>query len=218
MAGGAAVAGLATGGATWAALPGIIGGAGKVIGAMGDQAGQNRAERDVVAGGMNRDYERALMGRADIELAQRQAGDNEAAEAYRQAMRAALATNMQDVTMDRSGFRSDVADVSFMGGGRPSAIGPEGRAAAMSMGARAQKILDDPEPYMRVDPAEKQEPETASFWEKLAGPVGLGLTVWDEARNRTPAQGGTNVSAAPPPPAAPGFPSGANAMRSVRFR
>jgi hypothetical protein len=187
LTGGAAIAAPFTGGTSLAALPAILGGAGAVVGAMGGAATANRGEqdklnlsRDSIGLGANNAYENALQGRAVLELKQREAAQLAEQEAFKSALRSALAMNMKDVSVDRSQFKSNVPTISFAGGARPSAIGPQGLEAAGAMNNLAlQRLLSPPQDkeLPAVEKFQQSEPSKASFWEKLAGPVGLGLQV-----------------------------------------
>lgn len=185
-----------------AALPAVIGGAGAALSGMGAASSQNRGQQD--AQNLNRDalrlrdqeqFERAQMDRATLELKQREEARAAQKEAFALALRSALASNLQDVSFDRSGFRSPVADIRFSGGARPSALGPQGREAASVMNNQALQSLMAPTPFSSVPAPQRvqmSEPSKASFWEKLAGPLGMGLSVagmgLDAANKRTPAQ------------------------------
>jgi hypothetical protein len=198
-----AVAAPFTGGASLAAvIPAIAGTAGSVIGAMGDQAGQNRSERDIAERAFSTDFERAAMGRADIDLARRGESREAEIDAYKKALRSALALNMGDVSIDRSQFKSQVPNIQFGGGMRPSAIGPQGRQAAELLNATSLRRLMSPDPFEKLPALEKQAPEKASFWEKLAGPVGLTLSAYEQAAKRMPQ---TTPAAPQAPIASPGI-------------
>lgn len=165
----------------------VLSGAGSAIGAMGGAASANRGEQDKM--NLSRDqlaiqeagrYENSLQNRARLELDQRSQADAERKQAFADALRSALAMNMQDAKFDRSGFKTPVANISFSGGARPSAIGAQGRDAGAMMNNSALQRLMSPEPMQELPAAERvkaSEPSKASFWEKLAGPLGMGLTV-----------------------------------------
>lgn len=165
----------------------IIGAAGNAIGAMGDQAAQNRGEADRM--NLSRDqlrlqdasnFERALMDRQLLDLKRRDETRNESKDAYVMALKSALAKNMGDVSFDRSGFKTPVANIRFSGGARPSALGVEGREAAAVMNNQALQRLMNPQGFSDVPAPERMkfsEPEKKSIWEKIAGPVGMGLSV-----------------------------------------
>jgi hypothetical protein len=180
---GIGAAALATGGAAIPAL-GAIGGIGSAVGAganmidnMGKQASVNRQIQDAQKQDWAMNASRYGMNAANTEIAQR-ADQRAAAEAaYQNALRAAFAANAQDVNIDRSQFRSNVPNISFGGGTRPSAIGPIGRQAAQLMAQQSLGALQNPQPYMKIpDMGAFPEPSKAGFWEKLAGPVALGMT------------------------------------------
>ncbi len=127
------------------------------------------------------------------------------------AFKGALAKNIQDVSFDRGNLSPTVANVHFSGGLRPSAFGPELRTAGATLNASGQNSLDHPPTFPTIDPvtgvtpkAEVAPPSDESIWEKLAGPLSLGLTVAGAAAN------GHAATHAPPTitPNAPG--SGAN--------
>lgn len=176
-----------TAGTSLSALPAVLGGAGAAIGAMGQSSAQNRGEqdrqnltRDQVRVQEQSNFDRAVMDRAALELKQREEQRAAQQTAYMSALKSALAKNVQDVSFDRSGFRSNVPTVRFAGGARPSAIGPEGREAASVMNNQALQQLMSPTPFAPVQAPSRvsmSEPSKASFWEKLAGPLGMGLTV-----------------------------------------
>jgi hypothetical protein len=185
LTGGAAAAAPFTGGTSMAALPAILGGAGAVVGGMGSAATSNRGQQDVL--NISRDQiglraregdENAELQRALLELKQREDARAAEQDAYKNAMRSSLAMNMQDASFSRP---AGIPTMSFSGGARPSAIGPQGREAAAMLNNRAmQQVMSGPAPAMQMSerqPFQQSEPSKASFWEKLAGPVGMGLTL-----------------------------------------
>lgn len=179
--GGASAAGLK------AALPAILGGAGAALGGMSGAASQNRGEQDAL--NINRDalrlreaemQERAGLDRADLELRQRAEGRTAESDAYGKAMQGSLAKNLQDVSFS-GGFRGNVPKMSFSGGLRPSAFGAEGKEAGAVLNNLAmQRLLSGGDPLSMPAMPERvslSEPGKASFWEKLAGPLSMGLNV-----------------------------------------
>lgn len=176
----------------------IIGAAGAGIGAMGDAAAQNRGEQDRM--NLSRDqlrlqdasnFERALMDRELLDLKRREEARAAQKEAFGMALKSALAKNMQDVSFDRSGFKTPVANIKFSGGARPSAIGAEGREAASVMNNQALQSLMNPQGFNEMAAPERvqfSEPQKASIWEKIAGPLSMGLSAVGAAtRNNKPA-------------------------------
>ncbi len=161
---------------------GTIGDVGRGVVGMAGAATENRGEankeqltRDSIQASAARDYENALQQRAKLALDQQEAAQRESADAYKQALYAALAKNTQDVKFDVSKFRSNVPDISFSGGSRPSAIGEEGRRAADIMGNQALQRLMNPQKPQEMPAPEKFQasaPKEAGFWENLAGPAG----------------------------------------------
>jgi hypothetical protein len=185
---GKALVGGVGGALTGGALPAVLGGAGALIGGMGSAATSNRGEqdrmnlsRDQIALAARGQDENAQLQRALLELRQRDEGRTDMNDAYNNAMRSALAANMKDVSFNRGGFKTAVPNLSFSGGARPSALGPQGREAAGTMNNMAlQKLMTGPAPMQQMSAIEKfqqSEPSRASFWEKLAGPVGMGLNL-----------------------------------------
>lgn len=164
---GAGVAGLATGGATWAAIPSIIGGAGAAIGGMAGASAENRGETDKF--NQNRDVMKLRL------MQEQREGQN---NAYRNALRGALASNMQDASFDRSGLDPAIPVIRLGGGARPSAIGAQGRDAGGELNRQAMLELMNPE---KVELSEQKQ---AGFWEKLAGPLSLGMTAYSQMADR----------------------------------
>lgn len=164
-----------TGGASAATiLPAILGAGGAVAGAIGEAKTQNRGVQDNFAQQALRDFETQQVNRARLDLDRRE--DDRAAEqtAFQNAIRSALAKNMQDAAFSRP---EGVPMIAFSGGARPSALGEEGREAAALMNNRAmQALMTGPSPHTPLSDPTLLEPKKAGFWEKLLGPVGLGLT------------------------------------------
>lgn len=166
---GAVVAAPFTGGASLAALP-LISAAGSALGGMADASAQNRGEADRF--NQNQDALRLRM-----EQEKRESQNN----AYRNALRGALAKNMQDASFDRSQLSSSIPVIKLGGSARPSAIGGDGREAGNVMNRQAMLELMNP------STPKLSEQKQAGFWEKLAGPLSLGMTAYGEAANRAPA-------------------------------
>ncbi len=159
-------------------------------------AGANRSEKDlfnqnadrsrVTARGQDIQNEQA---KADLALRGQTQTRSNADDDYRQALRSALAMNIKDAAFSRP---QGVANISFTGGGRPSAIGTQGRAAAEVMNNLALQRLMNPETQPQIAAVEKfaaSEPTKASFWEKLAGPLGAGMTAVASLGNKSSTQG-----------------------------
>jgi hypothetical protein len=136
----------------------------------------------------------ALNAKAELAKEQAQAAstaiDEEAArekqqaDAYAKARKSALAENVKDVNIDLSSLPGNVPTLHFTGGLRPSAYGPEGLAAAQTLNNQAMQQLTNPTTFPAVPTPSLYEqtqptipaPPTENFWEKLAGPLGFGLT------------------------------------------
>lgn len=120
--------------------------------------------------------------RAQIQIQQQAAAEREQADAYRKALLAAMALNMQDATIDRSRFQSNVPTISIGGGLRPSVLGEQGRRAASVLSEQAQRRLENPtqaEPLPTYSAPAMSETSKAGFWERLVSPVAAGLSIYN---------------------------------------
>lgn len=143
--GGAAVALPFTGGASAIPLAAALGLGGTVASTLGNAGQAAGPAAGSVAAGANsalntensntqKAFEDALASEKATEgnLENRlQLGEQYQNNSYRNAMKSALAKNIQDVQL--TGGNPRVPWVNFTGGLRPSAFGPEGRAAANAM-------------------------------------------------------------------------------------
>lgn len=164
---------------------GLLSAGGKVLSSVAQGMTNNRAEeaqnqyaRDQFTQQGERDAANNAVNRANVEVTQR--GDAREAEnqAFRNALRSALALHAQDANPDLSQFHADVPRID-LGGLRPSMLGEEGLAAAAALNKSATQALLEPPAYMTPEPYERTTPaETpkASIWERLAGPISAGLT------------------------------------------
>jgi hypothetical protein len=154
----------------------MSGAAGAAASNRGEQDRMN-VSRDSLRIGETANAERARMERGVLDLRQRDEARTEQDDAYKMAIRAALAKNMRDASFSRP---EGIPNISFSGGARPSALGVEGRDAAALMSNLAMRRLMEPKPMADLPPIERvklSDPSEASIWEKLAGPIGMGLTV-----------------------------------------
>lgn len=127
--------------------------------------------------------------RANTQIAQEAAARAEQAAAFRNSVLGQLAGNMQDVSLDRSQFRSNVPTTSFSGGLRPSAIGETGREAGRVLSTQALDRLRNPTAWEDLPTYEAptlSEPTNASFWEKLLSPVAAGTSALGTLATRAP--------------------------------
>lgn len=99
--------------------------------------------------------ENAKQGRAEIDITRRKDTREASSDAYKNALRSSLALNTKDVTATRP---TGVPNISFSGGGRPSALGAQGRQAAEIMNQRSLERLLNPEAYAAMDPLETFTP------------------------------------------------------------
>lgn len=163
----------------------LIGAAGSALAGGADAAASNREAktqnlmvRDQLGMQGARDFENQQQYRAELQMKQLEAQRALEADAYRKALKSALALNMKDAAFDRP---SNVPTLRFSGGSRPSALGAEGAQAARLMNNKSLQALmsedqgvnakmSAPEKYKMADMPEQ------SIWEKLAGPAGLAMT------------------------------------------
>lgn len=93
-------------------------------------------------------------------------------QGFGEAVRGSLLQNMQDVTPNYGGPLGTIT--SFSGGARPSALGPEARAAGGSLASHGSALLADPGSFAPTaapalaPPSLSPEP-AAGFWGKAAG-------------------------------------------------
>jgi hypothetical protein len=115
--------------------------------------------------------------RAQIQMQQQEAAQREQADAYRKALLGQMAANMQDVSLDRSGFQSDIPTISFSGGMRPSVIGALGREAGSTLSTQALDRLQNPtqaEALPTYTAPQLSTPTPASMWEQILSPLAAG--------------------------------------------
>ena len=149
---------------------------------------QSQLDRDAIAAAAQKANGQATA--SDAAVNQQKASDAARAAAASAAFKGALAKNIQDVHFDRGGLSPTVPEMHFTGGLRPSAFGPELRTAGASLNASGQNSLDHAPTFPTIDPvtgvtpkAEVAPQSDESLWEKLAGPLSLGLTVAGAAAN-----------------------------------
>ena len=112
---------------------------------------------------------------ADLALKNQTQARQLSATDYQQLLKAALGMNVQDAKFSRP---AGVANISFSGGARPSAIGAIGRQGADVMANLALRRLMDPEAPVELErvsafnPTAMKGPSTS---EKILGGLGLGL-------------------------------------------
>jgi len=156
--------------------------AGGIAGGMSKgRADENQAAQQSAQLGLqeSKNAEDALMNRQGLDLRQRQFGQDSESDSFRKALQGALTMNMRDVTANRP---EGIPTIAFGGGGRPSAIGQEGRDAGALLNSKAMQKLIGGEKFDELPPIERmQSPEFkgAGFWENLmggAGAVGKGLS------------------------------------------
>jgi hypothetical protein len=127
--------------------------------------------------------------RAQIQIQQQNAAQQEQADAYRKVLQGQMAANMQDVTLDRSGFHSDIPTISFQGGMRPSVIGALGREAGTTLSSQAMDRLQNPtrpEPLPTYNAPALSAPTKASMWEQILSPLAAGGVALGNMNRVTP--------------------------------
>ncbi len=155
----------------------------------------NRTEQNATNIITSRDAEQAAIDRARLGLDRDRLGldqtqDARVAEtdAVRKALQASLIKNTQDASFSRDGFRSPVANISFSGGARPSALGAQGQEIAdLLYNKSLTSLMNGGAPKGPSSEAvprgsgsgvpEYQPAETktgGSFWENALGIAGLG--------------------------------------------
>lgn len=154
----------------------------------------NQTERDRISRDSASEAARLALDREKLALDQSQLQRAAENDAIRNMMRASLLNSAQDVSIDRSGFRSRVPNVSFSGGARPSAIGNASEIAAL-MNDRAKATFAN-KPSAGAGGGGGAVPRSgapagdsgggSSFWEKaLAGgslAATLGPSIWKAMR------------------------------------
>jgi hypothetical protein len=163
-------------------IPGVgnIGGnvfstAGNALGKMAGAATENRGEADQLALLASRIYDEQMLDRERLGLDKRKDDRDMRNDAYTNALKASFLSNFQP--LDRGQFKTSVPDVSFIKGG----FGKTGPQAMQAMEDQALRALMS-EPDTALPEATKFEPSKASFWERLAGPLGMASTIYGAAQ------------------------------------
>lgn len=159
----------------------IAGVAGPLASGIASAAGKGRAEENAAASDVaafklkeSQDNETNLENRAGLDLKQRQFGIDSNNNAFKNAMRSAVAKNIQDVNYSAP---KGVTIPTVTGGMRPSAMGPEGRAAADTMNSQAMLSLMNGEKFDPLPALERTSAPTfkgSGAVENIAGAVGMG--------------------------------------------
>lgn len=146
----------------------------------------NQTERQAIERQTAQDAQRAEIDRAELALKREQDARAAQADAMRKALQSALIMNTGDASFSREGFRSPVANISFSGGSRPSALGAEGRQAAELLNNQAlQSLMSEGKPKTEAVPkaggagggGAMPQPDKSSVWEKALGMSTLGATL-----------------------------------------
>lgn len=140
---------------------------------------ENAAARDAATFALREreGNEQALQNRAGLDLRQREFAQGSQNNAYRNAIRSAIAKNLQDVTL--GGVPKGVTPVSYGGGLRPSALGPEGREAADVMNRKAMMSLMNGEKFNPLPAIERTAApafKKAGKWENILGGAAVGTS------------------------------------------
>lgn len=136
----------------------------------------------------SQDNETNLQNRAGLDLKQRQFGMDSNNNAFKNAMRSAVAKNVQDVSYAAP---PGVTIPTVSGGLRPSAMGQEGRDAAGVMNSQAMLSLMNGEKFDALPPLERTAPATyksAGALENIAGTIGMGAGAINGANAQTSQQ------------------------------
>jgi hypothetical protein len=178
-------------------------------------AGNAQVGHDQLALDAQKELAQEQASAAATAIAEEKAKEAQQADAYSKAMHSALAKHIQDASIDVSGLKG-VPSLHFTGGSRPSALGPEGQAAASVLNNQAMNSLINPPSlpavptptlYKQTNPTVPAPPDQ-SFWDQAAGALGLGTTLAGNAIK-------TQANAPPNPnaPLAPGESSDAGILR-----
>ena len=167
-----------TAGTSLSALPAVLGGAGAVVGALGQGAAQNRGaqtaatlDRDVIAQKAAAEYENAQQNRAKLDLDQREEAARLQSDAWKKALQSSLALNWSPATRPQG-----VANISFVGKG----IGEQGKTAAEALNRAVTLKLLEGEKFKDLPALERFTPSElpkASTWEKIANILGPSLSI-----------------------------------------
>jgi hypothetical protein len=136
---------------------------------------QNRLKARGIAQGALIASDATLTDRAALDLDQRKFGEGARGGRFNDAMRGGLAANAQDVVANRP---KGIPNVSFSGGIRPSAFGPQGREAGQELSRQAllrlmegDKFEKLPSPTVLPELGMSELPKASGF-DKFLGIVG----------------------------------------------
>lgn len=152
--------------------------------ASGREAGRTQQANQTVTQDTQRaandsTYEKGLEARAALELAQQQDQRAQQNDAYKNAIRSALALNVKDATFSRP---NGIPNIAVTGGLRPSALGAEGHAAADVMNKKAMNALLNGETFTGLPAVEKSgvsdlpQPSSLDTVLGITGAIGKGLS------------------------------------------
>lgn len=180
IAGGVAGTALTGGAASGLTMPMIVNGVSSLAGNLAQGMEKGREKKNASAASSAefkaRDAaqaERALEERAQLDLQRKKFAADDVRQNYHSALQAAFGKNVQDVQATRP---AGVPVISFNGGARPSALGPEGRAAAAAMYDRSMNGITNPMSFDALPAIERVAPpeyKNAGFFENLLGGAGL---------------------------------------------
>lgn len=152
---------------------------GLASGAQKGREGENTAAADAARFKLSEStaHETGLENRAQLDLSRRADARTGQSDAYNKALKSALGMNVKDFEIDPSSLPRGVSLLKTSGGLRPSAMGPEGRAAHELMNKQAMAKLLAGEHYDELPPMERTAPgefKKPGVLENVAGAVGMG--------------------------------------------
>lgn len=118
-----------------------------------------------------------IISRADLDLKRREDARTGQSDAYKKALQSALTMNTKDFEIDPASLPRGVSLIKSSGGLRPSALGPEGQAAAAALNKQAMERLLSGEKFDELPALERTQPgefKKPGALENIAGGIGLG--------------------------------------------
>jgi len=134
--------------------------------------------------------------RAQTQIQQQTAAQQEQNNAYQNAVRASMVQAAQDYRVDRSQFSSHVPTISFSPGMRTQ-LGEGAQTAAATLAQQSQSRLENPtapEALPTYTAPTLSTPTEQGFWEKLLGPVTAAGSVYAGLQPTTQAPGARPIT------------------------
>jgi hypothetical protein len=137
----------------------------------------------------NQGMNNVLLQMAQIELLRKQMEEQNRAGRAQQAAYGDALANVQDVSIDAPGR---ITRFNVSGGLRPSALGPNARAAGGALSGQALAALMEGDSFMPINPVgpidlDAQMPEESTF-DKIMGGIGTAGNVWQTMQQQAQRQ------------------------------